>query len=268
MRTLLFLIVSASLFGLVPFDQSMGEIHRKDTKIKIRLREVYQKNSFEVLRPSKQPLIPKIIHQIWLGGELPQRFKHFCATWKEVHPDWEYKLWTDDDIEEFGLECIDVYKASKNYGMKSDILRCEVLKRYGGVYVDTDFGAIQRLDPFIYANDFFAGMPDQKSICNAIIASAPNHPVINAMLDSIKTLKNPGKDIFSETGPILLTKKVMKYLKETPKHRMCIYPCSFFFPLPSRMHKDFWNGKVTPGQLNGLIKPESYAIHYWATSWM
>lgn len=268
MRYLLLLALTVSLSALVPFDQSMGELHSNETKVKIRMRKLYSRNSFEVLRPQKKPLIPKIIHQIWLGGQLPQRFKHFCETWSAVHPDWEYRLWTDKDVDEFGLECVDVYNKATNYGMKADILRCEILKRYGGVYVDTDFGAIKRLDPFIYANDFFAGLPDQKSVMNALIACAPNHPVMNSMIESIKSLKNPGKDIFSETGPLLLTKKIVQYLKNTPENRMCIYPSSFFYPLPARMHKDFWNGKVTPGQLKQLIAPESYSIHYWATSWM
>ena len=41
--------------------------------------------------------IPKIIHQIWVGGKkIPQKYKKLIKTVKDVHPDWEYKLWTNE----------------------------------------------------------------------------------------------------------------------------------------------------------------------------
>lgn len=31
------------------------------------------------------------------------------------------------------------YSSAKNWGMKSDILRYEILQKFGGVYIDTDY---------------------------------------------------------------------------------------------------------------------------------
>lgn len=59
-------------------------------------------------------LIPKKIHQIWLGGTLPYHQSSFVETWASL-AGWEYKLWTDEDIEGI-LSCNrDLFQLGKNY---------------------------------------------------------------------------------------------------------------------------------------------------------
>ena len=45
--------------------------------------------------------IPKIIHQTWKDENLPKAFQILSETWREILPDWEYRLWTDDMNREF-----------------------------------------------------------------------------------------------------------------------------------------------------------------------
>jgi len=96
--------------------------------------------------------IPKIIHQIWIGGPVPQEFKDFMQSWRDAHPDWEYRLWTDEDVKTFGLYNQTFYDRSDNYGVKSDILKWEIIYRYGGLYVDTDYECLQSFDMYHYLN--------------------------------------------------------------------------------------------------------------------
>ena len=43
--------------------------------------------------------LPKKIHQIWIGfKEAPDWCKRFGEEMQAMHPDWEYKLWTHDEI--------------------------------------------------------------------------------------------------------------------------------------------------------------------------
>ena len=48
-------------------------------------------------------MIPKIIHQIWFGNQ-DNRPKEIMEKWKTMNPDWEYFLWTEDDIKEYLVE--------------------------------------------------------------------------------------------------------------------------------------------------------------------
>lgn len=38
----------------------------------------------------------KKIHQVWIGV-LPPPLK-WTQTWSEYNPDWEYRMWTNDDL--------------------------------------------------------------------------------------------------------------------------------------------------------------------------
>mmetsp|Transcript_11949 Transcript_11949/g.34641 ORF Transcript_11949/g.34641 Transcript_11949/m.34641 type:complete len:177 (+) Transcript_11949:86-616(+) len=78
---------------------------------------------------SDAPRIPKIIHQIWLGGnQIPPECIPWMESWKRYHPDWEYKLWQDGDLENLPLlpRCRALIASASNPAEKADILRLEV----------------------------------------------------------------------------------------------------------------------------------------------
>ncbi|GAI63343.1 unnamed protein product, partial [marine sediment metagenome] len=112
------------------------------------IKKLYNTYAIQDLRYAHAPRIPKIIHQIWLGSPFPEKYAYFQSTWQLHHPDWEYKLWTEKEIEEFGLTNKAAYDESTNYGQKSDIARYEILYRIGGLYVDTDFECFNNFDLF------------------------------------------------------------------------------------------------------------------------
>ena len=66
--------------------------------------------------------IPKIIHQIWLGGLVPEKYAAWIATWPKYHPDWTIIMWMDDDIKNLNLVNEDLFHRAKNYGEKSDFV--------------------------------------------------------------------------------------------------------------------------------------------------
>lgn len=270
MRFIALCLMATRLFAFVSFDESMGPVWTTASKERTFFQKLYERNHFELVKKSQTPRIPRIIHQIWIGSELPRRYQRFCKSWEEKNPSWEYKLWTDKDIASLNLKNQEIFDKSRNYGFKSDILRYEILKKYGGVYVDTDYECLMPLDDFIHAHDFFAGLQQGDEVGNAFLASAPDHPLLNDFIDRIGTVEKfnmTPEEVLQVTGPIYITKRIISYIKEEGSKGICIYPCSYFFPLPHTLQKEFWSGKITPGQLKTFLKPESAGIHYWATSW-
>ena len=69
-------------------------------------------------------MIPKIIHYIWLGGEKDEIVQKAIHTWKKRAPEFRIIEWN-------ALK-------DKNYAIASDYARLSILKKYGGVYMDTD----------------------------------------------------------------------------------------------------------------------------------
>ena len=99
--------------------------------------------------------IPKIIHLIWLGGKLPEKFIHLKNEIKKINFDYQIIEWSDNNID-FELINKKLFDESTNVGAKSDILRFEILYKFGGIYMDYDFLQIKKFDDLLN-NDFFAG---------------------------------------------------------------------------------------------------------------
>jgi hypothetical protein len=100
-------------------------------------------------------MIPKKIHYCWFGrGEMPQLALDCIASWHKHMPDWEYKLWNEDN---FDVECTpytkEAYEAKK-YAFVSDYVRLYALLTEGGVYMDTDVEVLKPLDNLLGENAF------------------------------------------------------------------------------------------------------------------
>ena len=142
---------------------------------------------------SPSPRIPRVVHHIWLGGRLPRKFWDFRESWHRVlgagHPfdKWTFKMWTDADVESFGMENKAAFDAAPNPGEKSDIWRYEILHRYGGLYVDTDFECVKSLDELHCRFEFYAGISNTGTVelNNGLVGAAPGHTILAELIRSI-----------------------------------------------------------------------------------
>ena len=264
-------------FIRVNFDQSMGKgIHfsprdyyrithteKKRLELLNFFRSIYNKRSS--IEPYSEPLIPLIIHDIWLGPNTPPAsFKLWQASWLKLHPKWRYILWTDNDVKKIKLINQDLYDLAINWGEKSDILRIELLNQFGGLYKDVDFECLKPFDELHYLFDFYTGIgPFDKTpfyIGNGLIASSPGHPIIQAYIDGIKY--NHGKTLVADrTGPPFFIKLLHQMLNNVKYSRSIALPSSYFYPV--ERHQKTFNKQ----QKQALCQSESMAIHHWAASW-
>ena len=94
--------------------------------------------------------VPPTIHLIWLGSPLPARYLPGPASLAALNPDYTVTLWLDHptpapalpfpniQIKDVGGEvwqCRDLLADCTNYAQRSDVLRLEIVQRYGGIYV-------------------------------------------------------------------------------------------------------------------------------------
>jgi mannosyltransferase OCH1-like enzyme len=208
--------------------------------------------------------IPKKIHQIWLGSEIPQKYQAWSDSWKKFNPDYEYRLWTDADLKEENIHITDweVFNTISNMGQKSDYLRYHILNQFGGVYVDTDFECLKSFDSLLDI-DFFAGISyDKVPIVNiAIIGSISNHPILQRILAVMKVKpSDTSKEVFRSTGPLFFT-DVFFEMVDGYKEGVVAFPPDYFYPFPNQLGFKELNGK-------DYIKDCSYAVHYWDVSWI
>lgn len=224
---------------------------------------LYEKNNFSAQAPGTELKIPKIIHQIWLGSPVPESFIALQQSWIEHHigRDWLYKLWTDEDVVQMELYNQEFYDATDNYGVKSDILRWEIIYIYGGVYVDMDYECLRALDSFHYTYDFYTAMQPLDTwfvqLGAALFGSRPGHPILKHCIETIKDdwhLQGAPK----KTGPVHFTKSFWA-CADTDGNKDIAFPAFYFYPLGCQ---------ETEGNRSGWTQQGAYAVHWWAKSWM
>lgn len=222
--------------------------------------------------------IPRIVHQIWLGSEVPEKFYNWMKSWTNMQG-WEYKLWTEKDVESLNLYNQEIYDLSNNYGEKSDILRLEILKKYGGLYVDVDFECIkpQIFDELHRSFDLYIGFEPMEhgflneyhmfKLCNALIGAIPHHPLIDNLIVNLKAnyFAHRRSGTIAKTGPRYLSNMVFEY-EQNNFHSLSLnmyLPSTFFYPF-SKPEIIYYSKH--PDEVLEIL-PETAAIHYWSTSW-
>lgn len=283
----------------VDFDSSMQVtdykdlIKRADVQYVLSLfKSLYEQNNFKQIKPSSTPKIPFIIHIMWLGGRLPNEYRAYVQSWHTFHPQWTFIFWTDNainyeqgntvvrsfeeltsllkqkshknivvDARQLQFDNRIFYDQAINYGEKSDILKWEIVYRFGGVYVDIDFEALRPLDSLHYLYDFYTGIqPLDTNLAQlgaALYAARPQHPILEQCVKTIKDNQHI-KQIVAKTGPIHFTRVFLALAGKTGFTDIAL-PASYVYPCG-------YEQKGKPKQL--WCKRESFAVHHWAGSWL
>lgn len=216
-----------------------------------------------LLVTDKSALIPKIVHQIWFGSEIPAYKQAMMASVQKAAAcaGWTYRLWTSADFTEKNFPCVWIYcqkalKAGQATGQSrwaqvADLCRYELLCRFGGAYMDSNFFAAETLfDTIEIANakgkqvflcnedpcGFECTTQHGAYMSNSFIASVRHHVVFrelisDAMLDSINIDRNEdSKFINRTTGPYYL-RQAFDILEEDYKEIYMFEP-EQVYPVP------------------------------------
>lgn len=208
--------------------------------------------------------IPKIVHQIWLGGSMPESEQKMVEQVKtNLDSDWTHILWTENEIKKLkNFNNLDLYNQTPNYGQRSDLLRYNILNEIGGIYMDTDFILLKQFNELLDL-DFFCGVSydDQPSLFNGLMGSSPGNILIKDLLVLDRPLMfHDAMMLMDSTGPFFLTRKVFKHLSNI---NICVLPNSFFYPLPN-----FERSKGRGSDYKSYLEEESICCHMWSSSWM
>ena len=222
---------------------------------------LYEQNHPSIVPIQKNYRIPPSVHQIWLGTPFPQQYRKWQATWQSM-PGWSYRLWTEDDVPGLSLYNQDLYDKARNWGERADIIRYEILYRYGGLYVDIDFVCLQPmlLDQFHKQYDFYGAFQplDIMMFClaNGIIGSRAEHPLLKVTIESlVNSARQTELPVWSRTGPVPFTQSVCNY-QDLFTNKNIMFPASYFFPRT-----------LLDERIEQAWPAESVAVHHWAASW-
>jgi hypothetical protein len=160
-------------------------------------------------------MIPHTIHHIWIGPDpLPDDHRPWIASWKRHHPTWEFRLWTEENLpaDPVRPEILERLRAPVE---RADILRLEVLYRYGGVYVDGDLECLRPIDDALADADFVGVCHKPGRITNTLIAAVPKHPLLAQALEQVSPMDvywtGESERLKQVAGPLLLQRIVLDH---------------------------------------------------------
>ena len=131
-------------------------------------------------------MIPKKIHYCWFGrGEMPPEALGCIVTWHKYMPDWEYKLWNEDNFDVDAIPYTSEAYAAGKMAFVSDVARLKALHNEGGVYLDTDVEVFRSLEPLL-TNKAFAGFEGSKHkpVGTCVMASEAGGEWVSEILKS------------------------------------------------------------------------------------
>lgn len=205
-------------------------------------------------------MIPKIFHQAWLGSApLPDEVPQWQATWKRYHPGWEIRLWTDDNIPL--LQNVREFDQAPSPAAKANILRYELLLRFGGVWLDVDMECLKPVDSLLKNVEAFVARRNSSDLCIAVMGSKPQHPFFQALVDGLPA----HYAAHSGQGPVMscggrYVQSLLASIDNSIARQVTQYPAPTFFPY------DFPDRALAWRKERRAVR-HSYAIHYYLHTW-
>lgn len=211
-------------------------------------------------------MTPKIIHQVWVGpNPIPENEQLWIQGWKDHNPTWEHRLWTDKEVESEKLVNTYAYSTATSYSERSDVLRYELIYKYGGLYLDTDFKCLRSLDALCLEDlDCFAPHVHKEGACfkdieSSVLGGRAGHPLLEALVaDLEQSSRDKGQHVVARTGPGYFRRHLTK------ECGLYCLPSETFFPY-HWIGKEHFN-RMTIKEL-ATIFPDSYGAHAWNCSW-
>lgn len=180
-------------------------------------------STFNTPSEGKDQFIPKIIHQIhhnWqdlINETIPADWdvRQTCTI---TNPDFEYRLWTVNSSRQFIethyewlLETYDSYSCPVQ---RVNALRYFLMRHYGGIYIDPNYGCSRDLEPLLYYPAWVLNGG------HGIAGARPHHPYWIMMTESLTSrghrFLSPHLTITHSGGPEFESAIWKKYHAQLP----------------------------------------------------
>lgn len=233
-----------------------------------------------VLRSKERELpatsIPRIIHQMWLGGGQPsKRLIEQSNTLREMNG-VKHVMWRDSEVYNLFSDHDSLRKYAEFYSsLKHTILRCDfaryaIMYVFGGLYIDLDIVSREPLpdslwereillffeDEVLSPTDVDSSVPIFNRVLVGTFGSRPLHPFWLHLMDKIVREcmyreVTSIQDIFMMTGPHMMAMHTIEYTKQN-----CSDILDNIFPYDSR-------GDTSTFTFNSLFRNDSHLGKDW-----
>lgn len=192
---------------------------------------------------------------------MPQLAKDCIASWHKIMPDWEYKLWNEDNFDVNSVPYVKEAYDARKYAFVTDYVRLFALYTEGGVYMDTDVEVLKSYEDLLHLSAF-TGYEGSKYMppVTGTMASEPGCLWVKNQLkeyDGANFIQPDGTlDLTTNTVRISSSMKKKGFVQDG-KYQvfedMHIFPTDYFCP------------RQTTGEI--LLTNNTYCDHHFMGTW-
>jgi len=177
--------------------------------------------------------IPKILHFVWIGPEMPDIYQRSLDRWKELHPDYEIMFW-DGIPKQMAGDLKTLIHTLPFYCQKSDIIRYWAIYNYGGMYFDLDEYPYRSVDELRKYKAFTAVQYNRLVAC-ACLGSEKHSEQYKMVMDTVRRRAKRGLKRRCDYGPSMLSTRHIREVFRKPG--AIIGPDSWFYIEPPKKKK-------------------------------
>lgn len=221
--------------------------------------------------------IPKIFHTIWIdfgkGNDVFPKYHQNMKEFEQLHSHrgWSFVHWKEAEIlvliQSKYPEFLSIFQSYDVPIKKQDAARYIILDFMGGVYIDHDFIPLKNIDPLLKFFDVVLGNEEKNYYApvGGFFASVPNHPLLKKIIEELKNPEVAKKFVLEATGPGMINRILLSYVKEHGNQGIKLYSSKFFYPV-------HYNNKSQLKSLNrsnlSTVFPESFLLQEYDTNWI
>lgn len=208
-------------------------------------------------------MVPRKIHYCWFGrGEMPEMAKKCVDSWHKYLPDYEYKLWNEDNFDVDSTPYTSEAYAARKFAFVTDYVRLLALYNEGGIYLDTDVEVLKPLDDLCHLTAYTGYEGSKRMPLSTCIMASEAHGIwIKEQLDLYEDLHFIRAD-----GSMDLTPNTMRILENMQSKgfnsngKYQVYKDLHVFPV------DYFSPRQTTGEY--FLTDNTYCDHHGLGSWM
>ena len=192
---------------------------------------------------------------------MPELALKCIASWHRFMPDYQYKLWNEDNFDIESVQYVsEAYKCRK-YAFVSDYVRLYALYTEGGIYMDTDVEVLKPYDDLLSLSAFtgYEGSKHLPPVTGTIASVSGGEWVkeqLEAYTDAHFIRADGSLDLTTNTVRISSIMKNGGFVSDGKKQvykDMHVFPVEYFCP------------RQTTGEC--LISDITYCDHHFMGSW-
>lgn len=136
--------------------------------------------------------LPRVAHLIWFGPPIPEAYLGEVEQLQRLNPRWRIRWWHEDQVDRLRLVNRALFRDAPNlvpsdsvFQLQSDLARYEILHRFGGLYIDTDYRWQRPLSTVLRREDrcVTAWERQGRHVANGFIAATPAHPILGRAVE-------------------------------------------------------------------------------------